>query len=103
MSGPEHRVEFVNDAHRTLFGSDEWVGKTIREAFPDTSGQGFSELLDTVYSTGEPPVRDHHRNQTKATGVLLDDLLEVSRIVLPARGRGRRACLSPERRASFAM
>ena len=53
MSGPEHRVEFVNDSHRRLFGSGEWVGKTIREAFPDLSGQGFFELLDRVHATGE--------------------------------------------------
>ena len=54
MSGAEHRVEFVNDAHRRLFASDGWSGKTIREAFPDLSGQGFFELLDRVYETGEP-------------------------------------------------
>ncbi len=53
MRGPEHRVEFVNAAHRRLFSSDHWVGKTIREAFPDIEGQGFFELLDSVYSTGE--------------------------------------------------
>ena len=52
MSGPQHRVEFVNDSHRRLFGSDDWIGKTIREAFPDLSGQGFFELLDRVYDTG---------------------------------------------------
>ena len=53
MSGPGHRVEFVNDAHRRLFGSDRWIGKPLREAFPDISGQGFYELLDGVYATGE--------------------------------------------------
>jgi PAS domain S-box-containing protein len=52
MSGPEHRVAFVNDSHRRLFGSDEWVGKAIREAFSELAGQGFFELLDRVYSTG---------------------------------------------------
>ena len=54
MNGPEHRVAFVNDSHRRLFGSDEWVGKTIREAFPDLVGQGYFELLDRVYATGDP-------------------------------------------------
>jgi PAS domain S-box-containing protein len=53
MRGPEHRVEFVNAAHRRLFSSGQWLGKTIREAFPDIEGQGFFELLDSVYSTGE--------------------------------------------------
>jgi PAS domain S-box-containing protein len=53
MNGPEHVVEFVNDTHRRVFGSDNWVGKTIREAFPSLDGQGFFELLDRVYETGE--------------------------------------------------
>ncbi len=54
MGGPEHVVEFANHAHRRSFGSDNWVGKTIREAFPSLEGQGFFELLDGVYKTGVP-------------------------------------------------
>jgi PAS domain-containing protein len=53
MGGPEHKVEFVNHAHRAVFGSQEWVGKTIRQAFPSIEGQGFFEVLDRVYQTGE--------------------------------------------------
>ncbi len=54
MSGPDHRVDFVNDSHRALFGSGDWVGKPIREAFPQVAGQGFFELLDKVYTSGQP-------------------------------------------------
>ncbi|HYG26801.1 MAG TPA: ATP-binding protein [Caulobacteraceae bacterium] len=53
MRGPDHRIEFVNAAHRRVFMSDSWVGKTIRDAFPDIEGQGFFEMLDQVYATGE--------------------------------------------------
>jgi signal transduction histidine kinase len=53
MRGPQHVVEFVNHAHRAVFGSDDWLGKTIREAFPSITGQGFYEELDAVYATGE--------------------------------------------------
>jgi PAS domain S-box-containing protein len=53
MKGPEHVVEFVNDAHRRAFNSDQWLGKTIREAFPSLAGQGFFELLDGVFATGK--------------------------------------------------
>ncbi|HEY1927627.1 MAG TPA: PAS domain S-box protein, partial [Caulobacteraceae bacterium] len=53
MRGPNHRIEFVNAAHRQAFSSDDWVGQTIREAFPDIEGQGFYEMLDGVYATGE--------------------------------------------------
>ena len=52
MRGPEHVVEFVNREHRRLFDSEAWVGKPIREAFPEITGQGYFELLDEVYSTG---------------------------------------------------
>ena len=53
MRGPDHVVEFVNDAHRAMFNSDTWTGKPMREAFPSIEGQGFFELLDKVYATGE--------------------------------------------------
>ncbi len=53
-SGPEHTVDFVNEAHRRMFGSQDWVGRTIREAFPSLEGQGLFEQLDGVFSTGEP-------------------------------------------------
>jgi PAS domain S-box-containing protein len=53
MRGPEHVVEFVNREHRRLFGSGAWPGKPIRDAFPDIAGQGFYEVLDAVYATGE--------------------------------------------------
>ncbi len=61
MSGPEHRVDFVNDTHREVFNSADWPGKTIREAFPSIEGQGFFEVLDQVYATGEP----HHFENTE--------------------------------------
>ncbi len=52
MRGAEHAVEFVNDTHRATFGSDNWVGRPIREAFPSLEGQGFFEILDDVFATG---------------------------------------------------
>ena len=53
MRGPGHVVEFVNNAHRAVFGSQDWLGKSIRAAFPSIAGQGFFERLDEVYRTGE--------------------------------------------------
>jgi hypothetical protein len=52
MRGPPHIVEFVNDAHRTAFNCADWIGKSIREAFPSIEGQGFFEALDEVYRSG---------------------------------------------------
>jgi PAS domain S-box-containing protein len=54
LSGPAHRFELTNRAYLQLIGHRAVVGKTIREALPDIEGQGFYELLDKVYTTGEP-------------------------------------------------
>ncbi|HRD28595.1 MAG TPA: HWE histidine kinase domain-containing protein [Caulobacter sp.] len=53
LGGPDHVFEFVNDAHRALFGSHDWIDRPIREAFPELAGQGVYETLDAVYATGE--------------------------------------------------
>jgi PAS domain S-box-containing protein len=53
LRGPDHVFDFVNAAHRQLFGDRHAVGKTMNEAFPDLAGQGYNELLDKVYQTGE--------------------------------------------------
>lgn len=54
MDGPDHVFQLVNAAYATLIGRTDVEGKSIREALPDIAGQGFYELLDSVYQTGEP-------------------------------------------------
>ena len=57
LSGPEHRFTFVNLDYVKLTGrkrAEDFVGKTVREAFPELEGQGLFELLDGVYNTGVP-------------------------------------------------
>jgi PAS domain S-box-containing protein len=57
LSGPEHRFTFVNLDYLKLTGrqrAEDFVGKTVREAFPELEGQGLLELLDGVYETGVP-------------------------------------------------
>jgi hypothetical protein len=52
-SGPEHVFEMVNASYQRLVGERQLIGKTVREAFPDLEGQGFFEILDHVYASGE--------------------------------------------------
>jgi PAS domain-containing protein len=55
LSGPEHRFTFVNRDYVKLTGrrgAEDFVGRTVREAFPEIEGQGIFELLDGVYKTG---------------------------------------------------
>jgi PAS domain S-box-containing protein len=54
LAGPEHRFELANAAYSQLVGNRDVVGRTVREALPDVAGQGFFELLDNVYSGGQP-------------------------------------------------
>ena len=49
---PEHVFTIANRAYRELVGRDDLVGKSVRDALPDLTGQGFFELLDEVYKTG---------------------------------------------------
>ncbi|WP_208642199.1 PAS domain-containing protein [Methylobacterium terrae] len=54
LRGPTHVFEYVNDAYVTIAGARDFLGRTVREAFPELADQGFYELLDTVYGTGRP-------------------------------------------------
>lgn len=56
LRGPEHVFELTNASYRRLIGNRDVIGKTIREALPDISGQGFYELLDNVYRSGKSHV-----------------------------------------------
>lgn len=54
LSGRDHVFEVTNQAYRQLIGHRDVIGKTVRDALPDVEGQGFYELLDQVYESGEP-------------------------------------------------
>ncbi|MGK7651298.1 response regulator [Roseovarius sp. B08] len=54
LTGPEHEFKIVNDAYMQVVGQRDLIGRKVRDAFPEIEGQGFFELLDQVYSTGEP-------------------------------------------------
>ena len=53
LRDPGHIFEYVNDAYVTITGRRDYLGRSAREVFPELEGQGFFELLDQVYATGE--------------------------------------------------
>jgi PAS domain S-box-containing protein len=61
LSGPEHVFTFVNEAYTRFVGRRNLVGKPVRKALPELSGQGFYEMLDSVYQTREPISREAAR------------------------------------------
>ena len=64
LQGPDHVFDYVNDAYVTMAGPRQFIGRSVAEVFPDLVGQGFSEMLDRVYATGQPV-------NLKATPILL--------------------------------
>ncbi|HET8843320.1 MAG TPA: ATP-binding protein, partial [Ktedonobacteraceae bacterium] len=54
LRGPTHIYELVNPLYAQLVGRCDLLGKPIREARPELEKQGIYELLDQVYTTGEP-------------------------------------------------
>lgn len=53
LRGPEHRFELANPAYLRLVGNRPVVGKTVAEALPEAVEQGYVELLDQAYRTGQ--------------------------------------------------
>lgn len=52
--GPEHVYELANEAHAQLAQHRDIMGKPVRQALPELEGQGFFELLDNVFNSGQP-------------------------------------------------
>ena len=53
LQGPDHRFVFINPAYQQLIGRRDVIGLTVRDAVPEVEGQGFIDLLDGVFATGE--------------------------------------------------
>lgn len=54
VRGPEFVFGFCNRAYERLVGGRRVVGRLVREVLPDIADQGFFELLEQVYRTGDP-------------------------------------------------
>lgn len=52
--GPNHVYQFVNEHYKELMGNRDFIGRPAVEVVPEIAGQGFFELLDKVFCTGEP-------------------------------------------------
>ncbi|TCR90651.1 hypothetical protein EV561_10339 [Rhizobium sp. BK376] len=59
--GPNHVFEMANEAYLRLIGNRDILDHPLLEALPELNEQGFRQLLDRVYSTGEPFVGESSR------------------------------------------
>jgi PAS domain S-box-containing protein len=53
LQGPDHRFVLTNPAYQQLIGHRDAIGLTVRETIPEVERQGFIDLLDSVFATGE--------------------------------------------------
>jgi PAS domain S-box-containing protein len=54
LAGPDLRFALVNRAYQRLIGHRQVIGRTVAEALPEVTAQGFVELLQRVLNSGEP-------------------------------------------------
>ena len=53
LSGPTHVFQFYNEAYRRLTGHRDLEGLALAQALPEVIGQGYVDMLDSVFTTGE--------------------------------------------------
>lgn len=59
LLGSDHVIERANDRFYEVLDRRDIIGRPVRAALPEVEGQGFFEILDRVYQTGEPFVGTH--------------------------------------------
>jgi signal transduction histidine kinase len=54
LEAEDHVFTMANPAYATLVGGRDVLGKAISEALPEVVAQGYVDMLDSVYCSGEP-------------------------------------------------
>ena len=54
LRGRQHAFERANEEYFRLVGRRDILGAAVRNALPELEGQGYFEILDRVYETGQP-------------------------------------------------
>nr|WP_255551697.1 PAS domain S-box protein [Aridibaculum aurantiacum] len=53
LHGPDHVYQLANPIYLELVGKRKIIGKKVKEVIPEVESQGFINLLNKVYETGE--------------------------------------------------
>lgn len=53
LSGPDHVFEMVNPSYMRLIGERNVLGMPVAQALPEVARQGYLQLLDEVFRSGE--------------------------------------------------
>ncbi|WP_187336982.1 PAS domain-containing protein [Novosphingopyxis iocasae] len=54
LGGPQHVFQMANASYLRLVGRDDIIGVRVADALPEVVDQGFVEILDRVFESGEP-------------------------------------------------
>lgn len=66
LRGPDHVFELINPAYQRLVGDRPLLGPAVAKAVPEATEQGYLDLLDQVYRTGQPYVATGARYQVQS-------------------------------------
>jgi GAF domain-containing protein/PAS domain-containing protein len=87
LEGPDHKIAIANQAFLELVGRGNLVGKTLEDALPELTKQGFDEILDSVARSGEAfKGRGMSLSVTRADGSTEELLVDLVFQPLPATG-----------------
>jgi len=73
LKGKDMVLAMANDSIKEMWGKgNEMEGKPLIEVLPELKGQGFTELLDKVYTTGIPYIANEALAKVKRNGKMED-------------------------------
>lgn len=89
VTGPDHRFELTNPNYQKVIGHREVIGRTVGEVLTDAVAQGYLDLLDQVYSSGEAHRADSalYAVQAEPGGEVVDRYVDFVFQPLKADGR----------------
>ncbi|MES2627144.1 MAG: ATP-binding protein [Pseudomonadota bacterium] len=73
LRGPQHVFEFANPGYMRLVGGRPVIGRTVADALPEAVPQGYLELLDNVYTSGEAFIAKGAKFRSDAVGGSTDE------------------------------
>ncbi len=88
LTGPEHVFAYVNAAFRMIGGERDYLGRPVREVFPELESQGFFDILDRVFATGERYVEHRvelqlsQNRETSFIELLFEPIRDISGTVI---------------------
>jgi PAS domain S-box-containing protein len=67
LQGPRHSIELANPGYMQLVGHRPIIGRTVAEALPEAVSQGYVDLLDRVFESGQAYVANGAKYELQLT------------------------------------